>query len=470
MIRFEWEIIGVRYPRVIRMKKSPHSRLSGTLALCMLRGPMAVSSFQSLPGFRDFLPRDFAVRQYLHETWRATARRHGFVEYETPLLEDTGLYLKKSAGELSTQLFRFQDQGGRDVTLRPEVTASLARLAADHQRDFPKPLKWFEIGQCFRYEKPQKGRGREFFQFNVDILGESAVEADAELLAVAIDTMRAFGFTKDDYQMRVSDRQAWADFAHQRGLDEAKLAEFLQIVDKLERDKSEVLEQKLAALGLNLAEVKEFIANPGNASEKFRSLQANLSARGLGDFVRWDLSIVRGLAYYTGLVFEVFDARASLRAVAGGGRYDGLVATISDGKVDLPATGFAMGDYVIRNLIEQTPHALMQMEVWLQRNQAGCDIYVIVDQEVRREQALALITDLREAGMSVDFPLTAMKFNKQMQRAEQNRARFALIIGQDFPQLKLKILASRSESTLTAEGVVEEMIQRIHRPDGPLLA
>ena len=175
---------------------------------------MAVSSFQSLPGFRDFLPRDFAVRQYLQETWRATARRHGFVEYETPLLEDTGLYLKKSGGELSTQLFRFPDQGGRDVTLRPEVTASLARLAADHQRDFPKPLKWFEIGQCFRYEKPQKGRGREFFQFNVDILGESAAQADAELLAVAIDTMRAFGFEKDDYQVRVSDRQAWADFAN----------------------------------------------------------------------------------------------------------------------------------------------------------------------------------------------------------------------------------------------------------------
>jgi len=147
-----------------------------------------------------------------------------------------------------------------------------------------------------------------------------------------------------------------------------------------------------------------------------------------------------------------------------------LVATISDGKVDLPATGFAMGDYVIRHLIEQTPHALMQMEVWLQRNQAGCDIYVIVDEEEHREKALALITALREAGMSVDFPLTPTKFNKQLQRAEQTGARFALIVGRDFPQLKLKILASRSEATLSAEGIVEEMIERIHRPDGPLLA
>lgn len=431
---------------------------------------MAVSSFQSLPGFRDFLPRDFAVRQYLQETWRATARRHGFVEYETPLLEETGLYLKKSGGELSTQLFRFADQGGRDITLRPEVTASLARLAADHQRDFPKPLKWFEIGQCFRYEKPQKGRGREFFQFNVDILGENAAQADAELLAVAIDTMRAFGFENKDYQVRVSDRQAWADFAAARGLDEAQLATFLQIVDKLERDRTEALEEKLGALGLKLSEVKEFIANPDNASDKYRTLLADLTARGLGDFVQWDLSIVRGLAYYTGLVFEVFDAKASMRAVAGGGRYDTLVATISDGKVDLPATGFAMGDYVIRNLIEETPHALMQMEVWLQRNQAGCDVYVVVDHEEKRAEVLRLVTELRTAGISVDFPLTPAKFNKQLQRAEQSGARFALIVGQDFPQMKLKILATRSDAVVDVESIVEEMINRIHRPDGPLLA
>ncbi|MFM2170845.1 MAG: histidine--tRNA ligase [Verrucomicrobiota bacterium] len=431
---------------------------------------MAVSSFQSLPGFRDFLPRDHAARQYLHETWRATARRHGFVEYETPLLEDTGLYLKKSGGELSTQLFRFQDQGGRDVTLRPEVTASLARLAADHQRDFPKPLKWFEIGQCFRYEKPQKGRGREFFQFNVDILGESAAQADAELLAVAIDTMRAFGFEKNDYQVRVSDRQAWADFATQRGWNADQLSALLQIVDKLERDRPEALNDKLSALGASLDEVKEFIANPDNASESYRVLLADLSARGLGDFVRWDLSIVRGLAYYTGLVFEIFDAKGSMRAVAGGGRYDSLVSTISDGKVDLPATGFAMGDYVIRNLIEETPHALMQMEVWLQRHQAGCDVYVVIDDENRRDQALRLVTELRTAGISVDFPMLPMKYPKQMQRAELTGARFALVVGSDVTQFKCKILSSRSDVMIAADGMVEAIIHRLQEADGPLLA
>ncbi|TAE91953.1 MAG: histidine--tRNA ligase [Verrucomicrobia bacterium] len=431
---------------------------------------MAVSAFQSLPGFRDFLPRDFAVRQYLHETWRATARRHGFVEYETPLLEDTELYLKKSGGELSTQLFRFEDQGGRDITLRPEVTASLARLAADHQRHFPKPLKWFEIGQCFRYEKPQKGRGREFFQFNVDLLGESSAVADAELLSVAIDTMRAFGFAKEDYQVRVSDRQAWANFANQRGLDSEQLAQFLQIVDKLERDKAEVLESKLAALGLTLTEVQAFIADPANASESYRILLADLAARGLAEFVRWDLSIVRGLAYYTGLVFEVFDAKNSMRAVAGGGRYDTLISTISDGKVDLPATGFAMGDYVIRNLIEETPHALMQMEVWLQRHQAGCDVYVVVDREEHRADALRLITSLRTAGVAVDYALTSAKLGKQLQRAEQSGARLALIVGEDASRYTAKILSSRSETSFAANDVVEAVVEFLQGPDGPLLA
>ena len=150
-------------------------------------------AIQSLPGFRDFAPRDCAIRNYLFSCWKTVAHRYGFIEYETPLVESTELYLRKSGDELPTQLFRFQDQGDRDITLRPEVTASLARLAARTQREHPKPMKWFEIGQCFRYEKPQKGRGREFYQFNVDILGEPSAAADAELIAFAIDTMRALG-------------------------------------------------------------------------------------------------------------------------------------------------------------------------------------------------------------------------------------------------------------------------------------
>jgi histidyl-tRNA synthetase len=378
--------------------------------------------------------------------------------------------MKKAGGELNSQLFRFEDQGGRDVTLRPEVTASLARLVAQHQRDFPKPLKWFEIGQCFRYEKPQKGRGREFFQFNVDILGEAGPQADAELIALAIDTMLAFGFQPGDFVVRVSDRQAWIDFAERRGVPEASTPDFLQIIDKLEREKPEVTAQKLAALGLTTEEVTAFIANPENASAAFDVIRAELGARGLGDYLSLDLSIVRGLAYYTGVVFEVFDAKKSMRAVAGGGRYDTLVGVISDGNVEMPATGFAMGDYVIRNLIEETPHAELNMAAWLQRNAAACDIYLVLADDTKRPEALEVLSDLRNAGISCDLPFTAAKVNKQFQSAERSGARFALVIGSEFPELKLKALSSRSEEACHVLGLADWLTDRLKQPDGPLLA
>ena len=392
------------------------------------------------------------------------------MEYETPILEDTALYLKKSGGELSSQLFRFEDQGGRDVTLRPEVTASLARLIAEHQRNFPKPLKWFEIGQCFRYEKPQKGRGREFHQFNVDIFGEAGPAADAELIALAIESMLAFGFKAGDFVVRVSDRQAWIDYATAKGVSEESIPDFLGIIDKVEREKPDVLAQKLGAFSLTTEEVKAFIANPENASSAYTAIKEDLTARGFGEYVELDLSIVRGLAYYTGVVFEVFDSKKSMRAVAGGGRYDTLIATISEGAVDLPATGFAMGDYVIRNLIEETPHTAMQMEVWLQRNFAGCDVYVVVADESKRGESLKLVTDLRRAGISADFPLVPVKVAKQFQNAEKTGARFALVVGAEYPELKVKILSSRTEASGNAANAVEWITELIHQPDGPLLA
>jgi histidyl-tRNA synthetase len=350
------------------------------------------------------------------------------------------------------------------------VTASLARLAAEHQRQFPKPLKWFEIGQCFRYEKPQKGRGREFYQLNVDILGEPAPAADAELIALAIETMLAFGFVAGDFVVRVSDRHAWIDFAARHGVADDRMPEFLGIVDKMEREKPEALAAKLAGFSLTTGQLREFITDPANASPAYLAIRDDLTSRGLGAFVELDLSIVRGLAYYTGVVFEVFDSKKSMRAVAGGGRYDTLVATISDGAVDLPATGFAMGDYVIRNLIEETTHAAMQMEVWLQRNAAACDVFVVVADETRRAQSLKLVTELRRAGIAADFTLTPAKVGKQFQSAERSGARFALTVGAEYPELKLKVLASRAEESLTAESAVAWLAERLQQPDGPLLA
>ena len=409
------------------------------------------------------------MRNYLFETWRSVARNYGFVEYDTPILEDTALYLKKSGGELSSQLFRFEDQGGRDVCLRPEVTASLARLAAQHQRDFPKPLKWFEIGQCFRYEKPQKGRGREFYQFNVDILGEAGPAADAELIALSIDTMRAFGFAAGDFMVRVSDRQAWLDFAAARGVPDGQVPEFLQIIDKLEREKPEITAERLAAFGLATDEVTSFIANPANASAAFGAIREDLAARGLAEFLELDLSIVRGLAYYTGVVFEVFDARKSMRAVAGGGRYDTLVATISDGGVDLPATGFAMGDYVIRNLIEETVDPQLRMEAWIQRHAAACEVFLVLADESKRPEALSILAELRAAGISCDLPFGNAKVGKQFQNAERSGARFALVVGSELPELKLKVLAARREESCHVLGLADWLVDRLRQPDGPLL-
>ena len=318
--------------------------------------------FQTLPGFRDFRPEDCAVRNYLFASFREVAKRYGFVEYETPILEPTELYEKKAGGELNSQLFNFIDKGDRSVTLRPEVTASLGRLVSTVQRDYPKPLRWFEIGQCFRYEKPQKGRTREFYQFNVDLIGESCAGADAELIALSIDLMSELGFVPGDYVIRLSDRAYWQKFGDTKSLSSEQCASLLQIVDKLEREKPEVTEGKLNVLGLTTAEVQEAISNPASLGENLDTVLANLEARGMGDFIEVDLSIVRGLAYYTGVVFEVFDAKKSLRAVAGGGRYDSLISALSNGSVDLPAAGFAIGDVVIRHLIEETPHAAEKMQ------------------------------------------------------------------------------------------------------------
>ena len=214
----------------------------------------------------------------------------------------------------------------------------------------------------------------------------------------------------------------------------------------------------------------EWCFGPLETTYDYDAIRANLTDRGLGSFIELDLSIVRGLAYYTGVVFEVFDSKKSMRAVAGGGRYDTLVATISDGNVDLPATGFAMGDYVIRNLIEETPHAAMQMEVWLQRNSANCDIFLVLADDSKRVESLQLVTQLRRAGLSVDHSLAPAKVAKQFQSAERSGARFALVVGSEYPELKLKALSSRAEESFQASEATTYLTDRLQQPDGPLLA
>ncbi|MGB0993992.1 MAG: ATP phosphoribosyltransferase regulatory subunit, partial [Akkermansiaceae bacterium] len=308
----------------------------------------------------------------------------------------------------------------------------------------------------------------EFIQFNADILGEGEACADAELIALAIDTMLSLGFMEGDFVIRASDRESWLGFCAENNISEP--SEFLPIIDRLEKLKPEAIDDQLATFGVTRAQVDAFIANPENASAAFNAVQDDLNARGLGKYLELDLTIVRGLAYYTGIVFEIFDTKKSMRAVAGGGRYDGLLATLSDGSADLPATGFAMGDMVIRNFIEETPNAKLEMEAWMARNPA-CDIYLVIADASKRSEALGILSELRTAGFSVDFSMSQINVGKQFKKAEQSGARFALVIGSEFPEMQLKILSSRTEETIHPNTNVVEAIQHhLDSPDGPLLA
>lgn len=401
---------------------------------------------QGLPGFRDFLPADCAARNYIFGKWREVARRYAFAEWEGPVLEPTDLYRKKSGVEIVDQLFHFTDKGEREVALRPELTPTLARVVAAHEREFRKPLKWFSIGPFFRYEKQQRGRLREHYQLNCDIIGESDPAADIELVALAIDILRGFGFSEKDFVVRVSDREFWTDLLRSKDVPAERWDEILQVIDKSEREPREKTSAKLG----QLADPILSILNEGGRSEKLEKLAAGLRARGLDQFIDIDVRIVRGLAYYTGTVFEVFDRGGKLRAVAGGGRYDNLIENLSDGAVKMPALGFAMGDVVLGELIRDRPSAREKMEAAV-RDQDKIDIFIVVAKEERRADALAQMQILRERGYRVDYPITPVKVPKQFQAAEQRSARFALLFGDEWPQVAVKDLDTGEQKMVAHE-------------------
>src|SRR5262245_14619160 len=395
---------------------------------------------QALPGFRDFLPDDCSARNYIFARWSEIARRYGFVEWDGPILEPTELYKKKSGPEIVDQLFNFTDKGEREVGMRPELTPSLARVVAAHEREFKKPLKWFSSGQFFRYEKQQRGRLREHFQLNCDIIGEANLASDIELVALCTDVLRAFGFTEKDFVVRISDRDFWTDFLREKDVSPEDWDELLQAIDKSGREPREKTAEKLG----KLAEPIFSILKSGGESQKLNQLVDGLRERGLANYVAIDVGIVRGLAYYTGIVFEVFDRAGKFRAIAGGGRYDKLIAQLSDGAVSMPALGFAMGDVVLGELISETASARQKLQDAI-ANQRKMDIYVVIAKEQRRGDALAQIQQLRDRGYRVDYPLATEKVSKQFQTAEQLGARVALLFGDEWPQVKVKNLATREE-------------------------
>jgi histidyl-tRNA synthetase len=398
---------------------------------------------QALPGFRDFLPNDCAARNYIFARWREVARRYGFVEWDGPVLEPTELYRKKSGDEIVGQLFNFTDKGEREVALRPELTPTLARIIAAHEREFKKPLKWFSIGSCFRYEKQQRGRLREHIQLNCDIIGEADLAADIELVALSIDILRVFGFSEKDFVVRISDREFWTDFLRSQNVGQDRWDEILQAIDKSEREPREKTIEKLG----QLADPVLSILKEGGRSEKLDKLVEGLRARGLADFVDVDVRIVRGLAYYTGIVFEVFDRAGKLRAVAGGGRYDNLIEQLSDGATKLPAVGFAMGDVVLGELISDRPAARQKIETAV-RDESKIEIYMVIAKEEHRADALAQVQQLRDRGYRVDYPLAPAKVGKQFQTAEDLGASTAVLYGDEWPQVKVKTLATREEKLM----------------------
>lgn len=431
---------------------------------------LLMASFRTVKGFRDFFPEECALRNYIFDTWRSVARRYGFVEYEAPVVESTDLYRKKSGDEITSQLFCFSDKAEREISLRPEVTPSLARMATTRHRDYKKPMKWFQIGSCFRYEEPQEGRTREFIQFNADILGDASQGTDAELVALSIDVMLAFGIQAEDFVIRLSNRQIWTDFLTDKNIAVEHTSAFLQIIDKIERAKPEDTTKKLEAIGLTLDEVRSFMTGTDGDHPAFAALKADLSARGLWSYVKIDASIVRGLAYYTGTVFEVFDLKHGLRAVAGGGRYDKLCSLMSDGSVDMPAAGFAMGDVVLGILLSKTPGAQFGITEYLNAQQ-GVEAYVVIADEAQRAPALATVQALRSAGVRVDYSFSAQKVGKQFQAAENQKARLAVVFGAEYPEVAIKNLVSRSQELVAVEQLVGLVTEELKKPiTGKLIA
>jgi histidyl-tRNA synthetase len=415
-----------------------------------------------LPGFRDFYPEPLPhpdvwsadARQYIFNQWRETARRYGFREYDGPPLETLELYTTKSGAEIVGQLYNFKDKGDREISLRPEMTPTLARMIAAHERSYKKPIKWFTLPQLFRYERQQKGRLREHFQLNADIIGETDPAADAELIALLIDTLRSFKLTSEDFVVRLSSRNAWHEYFVSGNGEPAKEYEFYQIIDKLEREKPEVSAEKLKALNFSMDEVRAFVEK-GEPTAELQTILDNLAARGLNDFVKIDYHVIRGLAYYTGIVFEAFDRKGEFRAICGGGRYDNLVKLISGGKVDLPALGFGMGDVVLLELLKARG--------LLPKFDGGIDVFCLIEDEALRAESLKLIHKLRENGIAVDYSLTKAKSDKQFKRAQElNAARTVRLERGPSGELsaKLRDLRSREERILSPEAVVTELTSR----------
>ena len=404
-------------------------------------------------GTRDFYPEDMRVRNWLFDNFQSAARSHGFEEYDAPLLEHEELYTRKQGEEITQQLYGFEDKGGRRVSLRPEMTPSLARMVMARAGALPTPIKWFSIPQCWRYERTQRGRGREHYQWNVDVWGAEGIEADAELISVLATFFRSVGLGPEDLVIRVSSRKVLEEVLGSVGVSGEAFPAVCVIVDKMGKTPEEAMSAQLAEQGLDadaistirstlglqdLDALASALGDGSPAVSELTSLFSLIDSYGISDWVAFDASVVRGLAYYTGPVFEAHDRAGELRAIVGGGRYDRLLSTL--GGRDMPATGFGFGDMVIMELLAS--------KGLVPELSSGNQDLVVSSDESLRPAAMSVAQRLRASGRTVDLVLEDKRMKWVFRHAERSGAqRLVMVMPEEWGagNVRIKDLESGEE-------------------------
>ena len=416
---------------------------------------------QGVRGTRDFYPDDMRLRNWLFDNFINASLLHGFEEYDAPLLEREELYTRKQGEEITQQLYNFQDKGDRKVALRPEMTPSLARMVMARAGGLPMPIKWFSIPQCWRYERTQRGRGREHYQWNVDIWGTTEISADAELISVIVTFFEGVGLTSEDIVIRISSRKVLEEVLGSLDIEGDVFAQTCIIVDKMDKLSSEVIGEQLSKLGhtsdvittiqsvlgiKDMGGLKKALKAESLAVSELKSLFDEIDSYGISEWVEFDASIVRGLAYYTGSVFEAHDRKGKFRAICGGGRYDKLISTL--GGKDLPATGFGFGDMVIMELLAEKD--LVPMLV------SGIDDIVISLNPDLRNVAVRVAASLRNSDRTVDLVLEDKKMKWAFKHAERIGAKRLVLIAPDEwsrKKIKVKDLETGEESEISLDDI-----------------
>ena len=416
---------------------------------------------QGVRGTRDFYPEDMRLRNWLFDNFTNASLLHGFEEYDAPVLEYEELYTRKQGEEITQQLYSFQDKGNRKVALRPEMTPSLARMVMARAGGLPMPIKWFSIPQCWRYERTQRGRGREHYQWNVDIWGTTEISADAELISVLVTFFEGIGLTAKDIVIRVSSRKVLEEVLGSLGLEGDIFAQTCIIVDKMDKLSSEVIEDQLSDLGhdskvvttiqavlgiKDMNSLQKALKDESVAVSELNLLFDAIDSYGISEWVEFDASIVRGLAYYTGAVFEAHDRTSEFRAICGGGRYDKLLSTL--GGKDLPATGFGFGDMVIMELLAEKnliPELVSDID----------DIVIPLNSDLRNA-AVMVAASLRNSGRTVDLVLEDKKMKWGFKHAERiGAARLVLLAPDEWSRkmVKIKDLDTGEESEISLNDI-----------------